>query len=149
MKKTKILPLDHEPKRICNFRLEFPENIGIESWMVTEAEKPKYLHDKIWDDLKITLIDTVGPSASQKLFKFVNAKKSYKKSIYHHQSLDPTGKVVQDWEIKVTDVYNINFGGTDVYPILEGMEPISSKNAKETISFLSFYVQVESAKLIY
>jgi len=68
--------------------------------------------------MEVTFKDPIGPSTSQALFKLVQVIKELKKLIpqelpifiYKLVSLDPTGVVVETWEIGVQEIFSIEFG---------------------------------------
>jgi hypothetical protein len=109
--------MQYEPKRQNRFMLEFPDELGLDSWMVNTASKPTYRKNR-WDNMEITFKDPIGPSSSQQLFKLISFIEKVKEGlpseqplfIYKIISLDPTGVTVETWEIGVKDVISIKFG---------------------------------------
>jgi len=108
-----------EMKYQCKFVVEFPENLGLSSWVVTRITKPQYSYDK-WGQIQIGFVDPIGPSTSEALYNLIEIIKVFKEHnspsplfIFKIKSLDPVGGVIEVWEIGVGDVVNINFGSLD------------------------------------
>lgn len=107
----------YEPKQRNRFMVEFPKEFGIEPWYVNTASRPKYYESK-WGDMEVTFIDMVGISSSKGLFKLIQTVSELKKVIptglplftYKLISLDPTGVVIETWEIGVSEILSVNFG---------------------------------------
>jgi hypothetical protein len=110
------VPVALEPKKNNRFVVEFPNDFDIETWLFNKVTKPKFntLNNK-WCDVEIVLIDTIGPSASQKIYtllKWCSKRKQYlaEQKIYEELfdfsifSLDPTGIRVEQWIISVADI---------------------------------------------
>lgn len=121
----KIKPFQYEYKRINRFMVEFPEELGLESWMVQNISKPKFENNK-WQNIEIDFIDPIGPSASQKLhelirlnnnkkFQILDLFKKHKKPIFEFTilALDPTGVEVEKWIICVKAILYVDFGKFD------------------------------------
>ena len=82
------IPVDQEPKLKNRFVLEFPTELGINSYVVQTAKKPSMTLNKveipymntstwtmgryIWDEMDIEFIDPIGPSSTQKITEWVN-----------------------------------------------------------------------------
>ncbi len=119
------VPIDQEPKLKNRFVLEFPSDIGIESYLVQTAKKPSIKIDKIeipfmntksymagkyyFDEMTITFIDVIGPSTSQKIMEWVRLHAEpatgkmgyavgYKKNLVL-KALDPVGVEVEKWDL--------------------------------------------------
>jgi len=118
----------YEPKRKNRFIVELPEEMNIESFLVKKVKRPKYsVKENSWDDMLITFIDPVVPSTSMRIFNLLKSDFFQKKKptnrfiddvldnqekpifIFHIKSLDPTGIIVEDWEITVKEVIHIDF----------------------------------------
>ena len=72
------VPIDQEPKLKNRFVLEFPTELGIESYLVQTSKKPSMKIEKItipymntqsyvagkyyFEEMEITFIDVIGPS---------------------------------------------------------------------------------------
>jgi hypothetical protein len=110
--------IQYEPMRQNRFIVEFPEQFGIQLWHVSTASKPKYSGSK-WENMEVTFIDPIGPpSTSHLLFKLIETLEILQKVkssdspifMYKLMSLDPTGVVVETWEISVGEVLSVDFG---------------------------------------
>ena len=135
----KPVPIEQEPKRKNRFVLEFPTELGIDSFIVQTAGKPKLSINNveiphingstwvagrsIWQTMDITFIDVVGPSGTQKLMEWVRLiyesatgrmgyAIGYKKNLVL-KALDPTGIEVEKWTLIGSYITNIDFGGYD------------------------------------
>ncbi len=81
------MPDPYEPKRKNRFILTFPTSLGINSWYVESAARPKitiaskeipFLNTKTyvagmfeWGTIGVTFRDPIGPSAAQALMEWV------------------------------------------------------------------------------
>lgn len=113
----------YEPKRENRFIIGFPKEFDIPEWIVDMATRPKYklgmygLNGR-WEDMTVTFKDPVGPSSSKSLFHLIKIVEELKKIVlpglplftYKIFMLDPTGVVVETWEIGVQDIISIEFG---------------------------------------
>jgi hypothetical protein len=117
----------YEPKRMNRFLIAFPEDFNIPVWGVSEASRPfmKLISKKIfgfklskslqWDDLVIKLRDPIGPSTSQSLMELIhpdlkNKHKVKEKFSLQIEMLDPTGVVVEKWQLDNCEFKSIDFG---------------------------------------
>lgn len=134
MKKSTILPKQYEPKRNHRWVLIFDENeediLGstthikpsdniIQSWFLKETCRPSYTTKYIsifgfniklrskWDNIKMVLLDPIGPSAAQAVWKLLKSKENFD---YKLQMLDPTGVPVEEWDIKGCELISVDFG---------------------------------------
>ena len=112
-----------EPKRQNRFIIEFPKEFGIQEWLVNVASRPKYklgmygLNGR-WEDMTITFKDPIGPSSTKSLYNLIMVVEELKKVtlpslplfIYKILMLDPTGVVVETWDIAVQDIISVEFG---------------------------------------
>lgn len=133
------VPIEQEPKRKNRFVLEFPTELGIDSFIVQTSGKPKlkinateipYLNSSTWvagrstwESISITFIDVIGPSGTQKLMEWVRLHfetatgrmgyaVGYKKNLVL-KALDPTGVEVEKWTLVGAQITSIDFGGYD------------------------------------
>lgn len=117
------VPVEQEPKRRNRFVLEFPTELGIESYLVQTSGKPKitignteipFMNTSTWvagrykwEPIDIEFIDVIGPSTTQKVIEWVrlHAESStgkmgyavgYKKNLVL-KALDPVGVEVEKW----------------------------------------------------
>lgn len=133
------MPVPYEPKRKNRFILRFPSSLGINEWYVTSASRPNakinpteipflntstYVAGRfVWNEIKVTFKDPIGPSASQALMEWfrlhaesvtgrMGYAAGYKKDV-ELEMLDPTGVVVEKWILQGTFLTDLNFGDLD------------------------------------
>lgn len=134
------VPIDLEPKRKNRWIIEFPADLGFSEWMVQTANRPTVsvgeteipFHNtstwiagrSTWEPIDITFIDTIGPSASQKVMEWVRQcvehstgrmgyATNYKKQLIL-KMLDPAGIPVEKWVLYGSFITNSNFGDLDM-----------------------------------
>lgn len=87
MSKFKPVPLEGEPKRNNRFIVEFPTELGIESFLVQSVTRPKikinsvevpYMNTTfnvsgkyVWENIEIAFIDVFGPNTTQQIMNMV------------------------------------------------------------------------------
>jgi hypothetical protein len=133
------MPVPYEPKRQNRFILRFPSSMGINEWYVSAAARPTakinateiqfintstYVAGRfVWNTLKVTFRDPIGPSAAQALMEWfrlhaesvtgrMGYAAGYKKDI-DLEMLDPTGVVIEKWTLQGTWMEDIDFGALD------------------------------------
>jgi len=133
------MPYTYEPKRKNRFIFRFPTELGIAEWYVQSAGRPSLAQTEVeipflntktwvigrfeWNTIDVTFRDPIGPSASQALMEWVRLHSEsvtgrqgyaagYKKVCYL-EMLDPTGVVVEKWEMQGTMLTNVNFDAVD------------------------------------
>ena len=133
------MPVPYEPLRKNRFILRFPDELGIQEWWVSTASRPKYTSDETeipflntstyvvgrfkWETIQVVFRDPIGPSATQALMEWVRLHSEsvtgrqgyaagYKKNV-ELEMLDPTGVVVQKWQLQGTQINSADFGGLD------------------------------------
>lgn len=108
-----ILP-DFEPKMNNQFFVHFPESFDIQKWVVRFVSRPSYdFESQKWQDVDLIFIDPIEPSTTKRLYAVLNEFKGKKGNPlfrFNIQSLDPTGVVVEEWEIRVKKILGIDFG---------------------------------------
>lgn len=119
------VPVEQEPKRKNRFVLEFPSELGIESYLVQTSGKPKitinsteipYMNTSTWvagrykwEPIDIEFIDVIGPSTTQKIVEWVRLHAEsatgkmgyavgYKKNLVL-KALDPVGVEIEKWTL--------------------------------------------------
>lgn len=129
------VPIDSEPKLKNRFVLEFPSDIGIDSFLVQTSKKPSIKIDKItipymntqsyvagryyFDEMTISFIEVIGPSTSQKVMEWVrlHAEPStgkmgyasgYKKNLVL-KALDGVGAEVEKWTLVGCQIVSADF----------------------------------------
>lgn len=133
------VPIEQEPKRVNRFVLEFPSELGIDSFIVQTSAKPSlninsveipYMNTSTWvagrstwQAMEITFIDVIGPSTTQKIMEWVRLHFEsatgrmgyaigYKKNLVL-KALDPTGVEVEKWTLIGSTIVSTNFGNFD------------------------------------
>lgn len=133
------VPIEQEPKRNNRFSLEFPTELGIESFLVQTSDKPKmeigsteipYMNTSTWvagrfkwQPMTIKFIDVIGPSTTQKVMEWVRLHAEtatgrmgyaigYKKNLVL-KALDPVGEDVEKWTLIGCQITNVEFGSYD------------------------------------
>jgi hypothetical protein len=130
------MPVPYEPKRQNRFILRFDSSLGINEWFVESAARPSikiaateipflntstYVAGRFnWDPISVKFRDPIGPSASQALMEWVRLcaesvtgrmgyAAGYKKTT-ELEMLDPTGVVVEKWQLDGTFLTDVSFG---------------------------------------
>jgi hypothetical protein len=101
MNKTKDF-VSYEPKKKNRFIVRFIGS-NLPEWTVNKVDFPKYDFDNGWSDINITLLDPIGPSASQRIFEDIIVPIEQRKKLSHElhlEYLDPVGEVVSRWKIE-------------------------------------------------
>jgi hypothetical protein len=134
------IPIQYEPLRENRFTLEFPTELGIESWKIQSVKLPElslnvveipffnvmdYLIGRgTWSQIEMTLIDTIGPSTTTQLMEWVRLHHEsltgrqgyaagYKKDLILKGS-DPTGVDTQKWTLRDCQIVTVGFGNYDM-----------------------------------
>jgi len=130
------MPLPYEPKRKNRWLLRFPSDLGIQEWWLVSASRPTITQSDVeipflntstyvlgrfnWETIDVTFRDAIGPSTTQAIMEWVRLGSEsitgrqgyaagYKRDIYL-EMLDPTGVVVEKWELQGTMLTTVNFG---------------------------------------
>ena len=133
------IPVEQEPKRKNRFVLEFPTELGIESYLVQTSGKPHitignveipYMNTSTWvagrykwETLDIEFLDVIGPSTTQKVMEWIRLHAEsatgrmgyavgYKKNLVL-KALDPTGVEVEKWTLIGTSITDGTFDNFD------------------------------------
>lgn len=133
------VPIEQEPKRKNRFVLEFPTELGIESFLVQTSGKPKlsineveieYMNSSnwvagraVWDAIDVSFIDVIGPSTTQKVMEWIRLHfepstgrmgyaVGYKKNLVL-KGLDPVGVEVEKWTLVGCMITNADFDDYD------------------------------------
>ena len=133
-------PVQYELRRNNRFVLEFPSELGIESWLVETSGRPSYESSVVdvnninttfkvigkykWNDIDIKFIDPIGVSSSQKVMEWVRLHSEsatgrqgyaagYKKDLILKE-LDPTGVAIGKWTMYQCMIKSANFGDNDL-----------------------------------
>jgi hypothetical protein len=130
------MPTPYEPKRKNRFLLRFPSDLGIQEWWLSSASRPTITQSDVevpflntstyvlgrftWETIDVTFRDAIGPSTTQAIMEWVRLGSEsitgrqgyaagYKRDVYL-EMLDPTGVVVEKWELQGTMLTTVNFG---------------------------------------
>tara|TARA_R110000868_G_scaffold21019_17_gene87941 strand:- start:554 stop:1042 length:489 start_codon:yes stop_codon:yes gene_type:complete len=130
------MPTPYEPKRKNRWLLRFPSDLGIQEWWLSSASRPTITQSDVevpflntstyvlgrftWETIDVTFRDAIGPSTTQAIMEWVRLGSEsitgrqgyaagYKRDIYL-EMLDPTGVVVEKWEMQGTMLTTVNFG---------------------------------------
>jgi len=130
------MPTPYEPKRKNRWLLRFPSDLGIQEWWLASASRPtitqsdveiQFLNTStyvlgrfVWEAIDVTFRDAIGPSTTQAIMEWVRLGSEsitgrqgyaagYKRDVYL-EMLDPTGVVVEKWELQGTMLTSVNFG---------------------------------------
>ena len=133
------VPIEQEPKRKNRFYLEFPTELGFESYLVQTSGKPKitinsvpieYMNTKtfvagkfFWETIDIEFIDVIGPSTTQKVMEWVRLHAEsatgkmgyavgYKKNLVL-KAVDGVGEEVEKWTMVGCFITSADFDSAD------------------------------------
>ena len=109
------MPVPYEPKRKNRFIMKFPSDLGIAEWIVSSAARPS-----------ITINEVEIPFLNTKTFALMEWVRLHAESVTGRMGyaagykkkvdlfmLDPTGAIVENWELRGTMLTNVNFGDLD------------------------------------
>lgn len=114
----KIESVPSELKRYNKFLAKFPEHLGIPAWTIKKVSNPIYNGNE-WENIEFSFDDPIGNSASERLFKLISFAKRQKFEgnlilfIVKMELLDPCDFIVETWDIAVSDIIKVDFGGFD------------------------------------
>jgi len=102
-----------EPKQSNRWVVKFPEDFGIESWMVNHVSPVVYDAEKReWSDITITLYDAI-PKSTSKVFSDLIEEGRFYNFLLQMTMLDPVGDDVEDFNFVECNIKTIDFGHTD------------------------------------
>jgi hypothetical protein len=107
-----------EPKKENRFLVKFPEPFKIPQYVIHKANRPSFSITEygtiIWKNITFSLYDPISPSTSGAIMEGLKElrKKDSQKLTIEIEILDPTGNVVESWNIH-GNIDNINFGILD------------------------------------
>lgn len=144
MDPIKKQPVGAEPKMNNRFVVEFQDEFEIEPYLIQTITRPslnidieniqnhyRYTGKYEWNNIEMTLIDTIGPSTSQGVMNLIiHCKKQNltfikdemegnvdltKKILFTFKlkSLDPIGETIETWTIDVKELISVDFGKCD------------------------------------
>ena len=130
------MPITYEPKKKNRWLIRFPAELGIQEWWLASGGRPSieqvdveipFLNTSTWvigrftwSTIDVVFRDPIGPSASQAIMEWVRLHSEsitgrqgyaagYKKNV-EVEMLDPTGVVIEKWQLQGTMLTNVNFG---------------------------------------
>lgn len=103
----------YEPKKSNRWLVRFPDYFNIETWMVKHVTPVIYdAENKKWEEITITLIDTIPKSAAEPLSRLIQ-KGNYHNFDLKMTLLNPVGEDVEDYNFSKCNIKTIHFGETD------------------------------------
>jgi hypothetical protein len=109
-------PPSYELKKEKRFRVEFPEDWNLPSWLVHSCDSPSlklvsgaFNSEYKWQPITITFVDPIGPSSSLRLFDLAHANK-FENGMFNIVLLDPNLNEVSRWSVEIDKVIEIGFG---------------------------------------
>lgn len=118
------MPIQYEPKRKNRWLVHFPDHFKIEPWCVFKTQRPsmKIVEKKFlgirtgtsveWEKISFELNDPIGPSVSERLYELMDSELT-ENFDYVLEMLDPTGVVVEKWNIQDCEIEEISLGSLD------------------------------------
>tara|TARA_R110000824_G_scaffold106610_19_gene252163 strand:+ start:2402 stop:2890 length:489 start_codon:yes stop_codon:yes gene_type:complete len=130
------MPVPYEPKKKNRWLMRFPAELGIQQWWLQSASRPSIEQNEVeipflntstwvlgrftWNSIEVVMRDAIGPSTAQAIMEWVRLGSEsvtgrqgyaagYKKDI-EIEMLDPTGVVIEKWQLQGTMITNVNFG---------------------------------------
>jgi hypothetical protein len=110
IKEYKKIPVEQEPIMQNRFCVEFPEHIGIPSFLVQSINLPKLkFYDRLeYEPISIEFLDVIGANVSRVIYKLF--KKELELNEFKINLLDPTGVIIESWKIVVDSIKSFDFG---------------------------------------
>jgi hypothetical protein len=128
--------MPYEPKKKNRWLFRFPDELGIQEWWLSSASRPtieqseveiQFLNTStwvlgrfVWNAIDITLRDPIGPSAAEAVMEWVRlhsesitGRQGYAagyKKLVEIEMLDPTGVVIEKWQLQGTMLTTVGFG---------------------------------------
>jgi len=130
------MPVPYEPKKKNRWLIRFPAELGIQQWWLESAARPTIEMAEVeipflntstwvlgrfkWSTIDVTMRDAIGPSTAQAVMEWVRLHSEsvtgrqgyaagYKKTV-EIEMLDPSGIVIEKWELQGTMITNAKFG---------------------------------------
>ena len=130
------MPIVYEPKKKNRWLIRFPASLGLQEWWLASASRPSIEQNEVeiqflntstwvigrftWSTIEVTFRDPIGPSAAQAVMEWVRLHSEsitgrqgyaagYKKMV-EVEMLDPTGVVIEKWQLQGTMLTNVGFG---------------------------------------
>lgn len=130
------MPVPYEPKKKNRWLFRFPADLGIQQWWLESASRPSIEQTEVeipflntstwvigrfvWNSIDVTFRDAIGPSTAQAIMEWVRLHSEsitgrqgyaagYKKDV-EIEMLDPSGIVIEKWQLQGTMLTNVAFG---------------------------------------
>lgn len=130
------MPVPYEPKKKNRWLFRFPAELGIQQWWLSSASRPTIEMKEVeipflntstwvlgrftWSTIEVTMRDAIGPSTAQAIMEWVRLHSEsvtgrqgyaagYKKDV-EIEMLDPSGIVIEKWQLQGTMLTTVNFG---------------------------------------
>lgn len=139
------IPVPYEPKRKNRWLVSIltersSNNSTIQEWVIKNSNRPKFIRTKWWNfwkrfevaPIRIEMYDPIGPSTAQVIHDFMVNDSIIN---YDLSLLDPTGVVVEKWEVRSCKILNADFGELNF--------------KKDKIVTCSLLLKPDTAKLLY
>jgi len=109
------VPILYEPKKRNRFIVRFPNSFNLAEWVCFETSRPTLrivgdAKNVIWGDLIVKMYDPISPSTTRALMDLVYENKIIDKFNFNIEMLDPTGVVVEKWQLDNSEFSSIDFG---------------------------------------
>ncbi len=110
------VPTQYEVKRNYRFEFVFPEEFGIESWLIKSVTLPHFQIQKNGDNqvgyIRLSFINPIEPSTDIKLFNnfIIENKTNFECELY---LLNSIGERICKWVLIIESILDINFGKLD------------------------------------
>ena len=115
------IPFPYEPKMKDRWVIKIDNrtstnNSRVQEWVIKESSRPKFKRTKWWnfwnkfevDTISIIMNDPICPSTAQNIYNFMVNDTILD---YNLEMLDPTGVVVEIWEVRGCKILEADFGG--------------------------------------
>lgn len=109
-----------EPKRQNRYKVSLPQHFAIPEYCVAKTSRPKLISkpskslfssavERVWDDITFEFYDPIVVSVSESLIKIAEewVDEPFK---YTLEMLDPTGRVIEAYEIGDCEIVSIDLG---------------------------------------
>ena len=133
------MPIPYEPKRKNRWVLNLIDNKNdIHEWVISKTSRPKFVKKGFFvkqfqvEPMRVELRDPICPSTSQVLYQVLLEDKPLDFTL---EMLDPTGVVVEKWNLTQCMLLEVDFGELDY--------------AKDELATCSIVFKPEIADLIY
>jgi hypothetical protein len=109
------MPEPFEPKRKNRWVVRMEDGANIKEWVIFKTGRPKYIKKRKWyglsyyeiEPMELSFRDPIFPSTSKALYEIYKDDKLVDFTL---EILDPTGVIVEKWEILSCEILEVNFG---------------------------------------